>query len=103
MGITITEYIDLAPVGRNVEGVAQIPMEPPNVVQSTITPTSTSQQSAAFNENTRYVEITTDGATTCRFLFGSNPSAGPDNSYLGAGLSVFRGVQGGQKVAFVTP
>lgn len=94
MGVTITEYC-------RRHGDAQIPQEPPNDVQTAISPTSSSQTSQPFSEGSNFVELTTD--TDCRFLFGDNPTAGPNNTLLKVGNTVFRGVRPGQKVAIITP
>ncbi len=62
--LTITEYANVLPNG--------IPVEPAVATQS-VTFTTVSTQSAAFDAKTRFVRLSSDAA--CTITFGTNPTA----------------------------
>lgn len=97
MGMTVTEFAFLAPVGGSAQ--APIPMQPPIAVQTAVTISGTSAQSAAFNSATRFIEVSVDVAS--RILVGTNPTATANNTYLAAGAIYHCGVIPGQKIAVI--
>ncbi len=96
---TIVEYQRLASDEARTD-LLPLPLEPPVAVQTVITLSSTSQQSAQFDPSTRLIEITTDAVT--HILVGTNPTATTACTRLDPGL-YYRAVKGGQKIAVRTP
>jgi len=88
--LIITEYSNLA-----LNGHAPIPLEPA-LTEQVVTYT-TSTQSAAFGEATRFVRVKPDA--DCNVKFGSNPTATVANQQLIADVEYWRGVKAGHKVA----
>lgn len=85
---------------RSDTGIGEFPIEPPITVQA-ITTSGSSQQSAAFNGDTRWVVLTTDGSV--RILFGTNPTALATSPMMQAGSSapILMPRGGGLKVAVI--
>lgn len=82
-------------------GMAQIPQFPPLVEQTAITLSGSSQASAAFSANTKYVLLATDSAGACCFSVGGAPTATTANLRLGNEVFFFFGVTAGHKVALI--
>ena len=61
---------------------------------------TTTVQSAAFNESTRFVRLHAD--SICRIEFGANPTATGTSMRMAAGATEYFGVTPGMKVAAVT-
>lgn len=72
----------------------------PAIAEQHFTVSGTSAQSAAFNANTRFVRIHTDGIVS--LLFGANPTAVTTAKRLAANQTEFFGVNPGDKVAAIT-
>lgn len=72
----------------------------PFVTQQQVNYGAGSTQSAAFNDETRFVRLHTD--TACRILFGSNPTALGTHMRMAAGQTEFFAVSPGLKVAALT-
>lgn len=72
----------------------------PAITDQTVSFTGTAGTSAAFNANTKFVRIQTDGI--CSFLFGASPTALTTSARLAAGTTEYFGVIPGQKVSFIT-
>lgn len=97
MPIDITEYPTL---GRDSQGnVIPCGIEP-GVVHQQVDIGGTSDQSAAFSGNTRFVRLHADAP--CRIAFGSNPTAAATTMRLAAGASEYFGVTPGHKLAVIT-
>jgi hypothetical protein len=73
----------------------------PPLAEQTITVSSSSAQSAAFQPNTIYVRITCDVSVSIKF--GTNPTATVSTALLSSGLIEYYLVPGGQayKVAVI--
>jgi len=102
--LDVTEYQFLAQDLNQVRhGVAG---SEPNLAQQQITALSgTSQQSAAFQDSTRFVRVHSD--VVCRIQFGTNPTAAGTSFRLAAGVTEYFGVRGNTtggslKVAAIT-
>jgi len=95
--IWITEYTT---AGADSAGTP-LPMaaHPPAAVQTPVTITSTSAQSAAFGAKTRFVRLRADVA--CHFVVGTNPTATTDSTPLDANSAEYFQVPAGQKLAVI--
>lgn len=92
----ITEYSELAK--DSLGNVVSAGKEPRETVQAVTFSTTT--QSAAFSNETRFVRLWSD--TACFVEFGVNPTANNANDTpLAASTAEFFGVTPGQKVAVV--
>ena len=94
--LRIKEYTDLA---RDVKGNVILAGKEPAIAEQTVVNTGASTKSAAFNEQTRFVFITTD--SICSIKFGSDPTATTSHDRLPVNAERFYGVNGGDKVAAV--
>jgi hypothetical protein len=81
----ITEYSDVLVVN----GLIQMPSEPP-LVEQTVAIGASAALSNAFNPATRFVELNTDAI--CSILFGSAPVATTASKRLAAGANKFHAV-----------
>jgi acyl dehydratase len=81
---------------RNDTTLGGFPTEPPSVVQAPITTSGTSQQSAAFAGDTKWIAISSEAAV--RVALGTNPTASATTRYVTAGMS-YLAVTGGTKIA----
>lgn len=95
----ISEYKAMAKIQSSKEDIAA-PNEPALVVQTPVVIGAGSLQSAAFNEETRFVRIHTDAI--CSVKFGANPTATADEARLAANATEYFGVVPGQKIAVIT-
>jgi hypothetical protein len=95
--IWITEYTT---AGADSAGTS-LPMaaHPPAAVQTPVTITSTSAQSAAFGSATRFVRLRADAA--CHFVVGPDPTATTDATPLDANVAEYFQVPAGQKLAVI--
>jgi hypothetical protein len=83
--VSIVEYAGLA---RNGSDMIPAPLEPVGTVQTAISLTASSQQSAALNAATSIVRVSVDaGGAHLRLQFGTNPTA-TQNSQFQAGQTV---------------
>lgn len=96
--VYITEYARQA---LDARGLVMAPEEPPLATQVLDT-TAGVQQSAAFNAETRFVRIHTDGIIS--YLFGTNPTATTGNARMAANQTEYFGtIRGGtHKVSAIT-
>lgn len=96
--ISIREYEHLSAVARGVVPVG----EEPAVANQTFSITGGSQQSAAFNERTRFVRIHVDVNTSLDWAV--NPVATPGSCDMVAGQTEYFGVVNASqiKVAFIS-
>lgn len=95
----IREYASMAQVQASKADLAA-PQEPPTADQAPITLSGASQQSAAFNVDTRFVAITADGIFS--YLVGADPTVTADMLRVTAGQIIFVGVKPGHRVAVIT-
>lgn len=96
--LRIREYAACAVISGVPVPVA---LEPAITDQTQITVSGSSQQSAAFNAQTRFILITTDGIVS--LVFGANPTALQTTSIrLPADAVYFTGVVPGQKLAVIS-
>lgn len=86
----LTEFANLG-----LNGNAPIPQEPP--VTSQKVAFTTAAQSAAFDEQTRFVRLLPDA--DCHVAFGANPTATAAFERMMSGVEYFRGVKAGHKVS----
>lgn len=100
----ITEFAQLAP--QPVGQTGQVAMQPP-LAEQTVSLSSTSAASNAFNSQTRFVRLHTD--TICAVEFGTSPTAvgsggGSPTARMAANQTEYFGVPAGAsfKVAGVT-
>ncbi len=94
--VYVTEYAALARDGFNFHIAAGLE---PAIAEQKVTFTTTTQ-SNAFNEQTRFVMVHVDAI--CHVAFGDNPTATTGAHRLAANETRFYGVRPGQKIAFVT-
>jgi len=97
--VYIEEYKEMAKIQSSKADLAA-PQEPSIVEQTPVAIGVGSAQSAAFNEQTRFVRIHTDAI--CSIKFGDNPTATADSKRLAANATEYFGVVPGQKVAVIT-
>jgi len=90
----IEEFASLAAINASALPIGA----EPSVTTQAVTAT-TSTQSAAFNDATRFVRIHVDGI--CSYLFGADPTATVNTPRMVAGQTEYFAVVPGQKVAFV--
>lgn len=93
---------ELSRMGNQLVGAQpQIAHEDDNVTdQTALTSFAASTQfGAAFQNNTRFIEITTD--TDIHYKVGVNPTATPNCTIAFAGSSKFFGVNPGEKLAII--
>lgn len=92
----ITEFAHSG--NSNSGAVLQVASMPPLADQQVVFTTS-SVQSAAFNDNTRFIRVHTDA--TCHVAFGDNPTALTSSMRLLEGWTEYFAVKAGQKVAVI--
>ena len=97
--VYITEYKELAKVQVSKSDIFMAPLEPAIATQ-TVAIGGGSVQSAAFNADTRFVEIHVDAI--CSIKFGDSPTAAATNKRIAANQTQIFGVMPGQKVAVIT-
>ncbi len=88
--VYLTEYADL----RGNAGFE------PNTAEQVVTSAATSTQTAAFNVNTNWVRVHTDGIVS--IAFGTSPTATTDKLRLAAGQTEYFCVVPGHKAAVIT-
>lgn len=93
----IREFQKMAQVQSSKIDIAA-PLEP-GVDQAVITLSGSSQQSAAFAEDTRFIAITADGIFS--YKMGTNPTVTTDGMRVPASNIIYLGVIPGQKVAVI--
>lgn len=93
----IAEFRDVAfdSFGRGI-GVAQ----GPPLAEQKLTISGSSNPSAAFNSNTKYIRVETDAI--CSIALGAAPTATTDNMRFAANQTEYFGVHGGLKLAVIT-
>lgn len=96
--VYISEYSKIASDGSGTRLPAG--KEPSIVEQTPVAIGAASVQSAAFDEETRFIRIHTDAI--CSIAFGSNPTATSNSKRLAANQTEFFGVKPGDKVAVIT-
>jgi hypothetical protein len=98
MPIYISEYKVMAKTTGQKDDIAAA--QEPSIATQTLSITGASLQSAAFNDETRYVEIHTDAI--CSISFGVNPTATTSHKRMAANQTQFFGVVPGHKVAVIS-
>lgn len=93
----ITEF-DRKPLPTDGDAISQI-ARLPAVAEQTVSIGASSAQSAALNNDTRFVRLYADAA--CHVLVGSNPTATAAKMPLAAGAAEYFGVTPGQKIAVI--
>ena len=95
----ITEYVRQ---GRDGAGYNMVVADEPPVAQQTVAITAGSVQSTAFNNDTKFVRISTDAV--CSIEFGTNPTASATKRRLPANTTEYFSIPGGAgyKVAVIT-
>ncbi len=83
-------------------GTAFAPGVPPapTIADQKVAIAGASAQSAAFNDKTRMIVITADGA--CHFKIGTNPTASATTNFLPANTPRAFGVAPGDTIAVIT-
>lgn len=96
----ITEFPELGTRTQNAQSTAVISQ--PTLAEQTVAIAGASAQSAAFNVNTRMVQLSTDAI--CSIKFGTNPTATATTMRMAAGERLNFAVPAGQsyKVAVIT-
>lgn len=89
----ISEYSHLA---RDAAGNVIAAGREPALAEQDVDISSPSAQSAALNDETRFVRVHADVA--CNILFGADPTATVDIKHLEANVTEFFGVQAGQSI-----
>lgn len=93
----IREYADIAVTySKYVQAGAE-----PALADQTVTTSGTAAASAAFNDNTRLIAISTPAAQAVCCLFGAAPVALVTSLRLPANNVFFFGVKPGQKVSLI--
>lgn len=93
----ITELQMIGPANSGAQG--QIPLMPPVNVQTPITMSGTSQQSAALAKGTTFVRLRADAA--CHIAVGISPTATTNDTPLEANSPEYFGVPAGHKIAVI--
>ncbi len=91
----VTEFQGAPPLSVYYQAVTT-----PALANQTVSIGGSSAQSSAFSSTTGIVRINTD--TTCRVLFGTNPTALSTSMRMIAGQTEYFIVTPGQKVAVIT-
>lgn len=92
----ITEF---AASGNSISGAALPVGSMPPVADQAVVYTTSSVQSAAFDDDTRFIRVHTDA--TCHVLFGDNPTALTTSMRLLVGSTEYFAVKPGQKLAVI--
>lgn len=98
----IREYQTVAALRHDSGGptsAGAIPAEP-GLADQTVTFTATHGESAAFNSNTKFIAVTSDG-NFC-YVIDANPTATTSNFRIAAGVILYLGVAPGMKISAVT-
>lgn len=96
--VYITEFVSVGGTGNfPVQGALA---DGQYTEQTPITTSGSSQQSAAFQTNTKFVRIHTDGIMS--IAFGVNPTATVNTMRLAANQTEYFSVIPGQKLAVIT-
>jgi hypothetical protein len=90
----VTEFLLYAPSGVQVADLDSLVTD-----QSPITTSGSSAQSAAFNGDTKMIQISCD--TQSAMAYGSNPTATTSSMTIPAGSFIYYKVTAGKKVAFI--
>jgi len=98
MKLYISEYDNTGETRERGWTIAA-PKEPAVVVQTPVTISGTSAQSAAFQGNTRFVMVHTDAI--CSIRFGLDPTATIDDARMAADETRFFAVRPYDKVAVI--
>ena len=88
----ITEYNTFGVQQGNVSSAAFEPAVADQTVSFT-----TATQSAAFNDDTKFIRLIADA--NCNLAFGANPTATASTQFVPANTEVWRGVAAGHKVS----
>lgn len=94
----ISEYKEMAKTITAKQDLAAA--QEPAIATQAISISGASAQSAAFNADTRFVEIHTDAI--CSISFGSNPTATTAHKRMAANQTQFFGVVPTHKVAVIS-
>lgn len=97
MPVSIREYAALA----KSQGVVQAGQEPA-VANQNIATHAASTGSAAFNEDTRFVAISTDTIIAILFAKGAAPTVTVTDFRMAAGTTMFFGVDPGDFLSVIT-
>ena len=97
--VRITEFNKTATNATPVN--LPVPQYPAVAVQAALTPTSSSQSSAAFNAKTTYIGVSSD--VDVLFDVGPAPVATTNSELLPAGDTRYLGVVAGDKIAVKLP
>lgn len=92
----VTEYAN----GAYSDGQLSNFLQEAPTAEQTVAIGGTTTQSSAFQNNTKFVRISTDAI--CSVKFGANPTATATTSRMAAGSERIMGVQPGWKVAVIT-
>lgn len=92
--ITEFQYMENA---NDIGGVPQIARLPGTT--QVVTYTTSSVQSTAFDQLTRFVRVISD--TPCAIAYGTNPTATTSSMKLSANVAEYFGVSAGNKIAVI--
>ncbi len=92
----IKEYRDMP----NVSGIGYPVAQEPALADQAISYTGTPGSSAAFNANTRFIAVTSDGIWS--YSVGSAPTATTSMLRIPAGVILYLGVIPTQKISAIT-
>lgn len=90
----VTEFLLYAPSGVQVADLDEMVTD-----QSPITTSGSSAQSAAFNGDTKMIQVSCD--TQSALAYGASPTATTSNMTIPAGAFIYFKVTSGKKVAFI--
>ena len=94
----ISEYKVMAKTTGQKDDIAAA--QEPSIATQKVPISGASAQSAAFNDDTRYIEVHTD--VICSISFGVNPTATISHKRMAANQTQFFGVVPGHKVAVIS-
>lgn len=87
--------------GLNITGGARLPtLQAPALGRDVLTPTASSQQSAAFGDGVNFVRVHTDAA--CLVAIGADPDAVTEGWRMAANQTEIFGVANTHKLAYAT-
>lgn len=90
----VTEFRLYAPSGVQVADLENLVTD-----QTPVTTSGSSAQSAAFNGDTKMIQVSCD--TQSAMAYGSSPTATTSNMTIPVGVIIYWAVKSGQKVAFI--
>jgi len=93
----ISEFDNLANFPRS--GLVTPAAQTPAIVQQMVDYSTSSLQSAVFNEKTRFVRVHVDGVA--HVIFGDNPTATTNSMRMAADQTEYFGVTPGQRLAVI--